>query len=53
MWMAVPESQGFLGYQAQEDQKDPWGSLDREAPQDQVWVLLCLLFASDTAEMKI
>lgn len=26
IWMPVPESPGFLGYQAQEDQKDPWGS---------------------------
>lgn len=25
-WMLAPESRGFLGYQAQEDQKEPWGS---------------------------
>lgn len=26
MWKPAPESLGFLGYQAHEDQKDPWGS---------------------------
>lgn len=34
MWMPVPGSQGFLECQAQEDQKELWGSQDREAPQD-------------------
>lgn len=26
IWKPAPESLGFLGYQAHEDQKDPWGS---------------------------
>lgn len=26
-WMPAPESQGFLGYQAREDRKEPWGFL--------------------------
>ena len=26
-WMHAPESQGFLGYQAREDRKEPWGFL--------------------------
>lgn len=35
MWMPALESRGFPGYQAQEGQKDPWGSLDREVLPDQ------------------
>lgn len=36
IWMPAPESRGFLGYQAQEDQKEPWDPPEREALQDQV-----------------
>lgn len=35
MWIPVLESQDFLGCQAPEDQKDLWGTLDREACLDQ------------------
>lgn len=35
MWIPVLESQDFLEYQAQEDQKELWGSLDREVLQVQ------------------
>ncbi|EPQ18495.1 Collagen alpha-4(IV) chain [Myotis brandtii] len=36
IWMPAPESRGFLGYQAQEDQKEPWGPPEGEALQEQV-----------------
>lgn len=35
IWMPAPESRGFLGYQAQEDQKEPWGPPEGEALREQ------------------
>lgn len=49
MWIPAPESRGFLGYQAQEAQKERWGPLEWGAPQDQVWAsswwfFICIIY---------
>lgn len=35
VWTPVLESQGFLEFQAHEDQKEPWGPQESKGPRDQ------------------